>query len=724
MIRIRTGNRWKSGRNLPGVSLAEEAWDALGIEVDGIDISRGLLEGRLLASLRALAEAVLGLVRDSRRSAQVDFPSGVVLLLSRRGGSALLSAVRLVRPSRLLFRDVEVDLGELAEATADSALDFLHDLQARSPSTARHPEVRGLLQDAQALRAHGLEPNPPGDEEAEASHLRRLPTAGEVPTLGFDLRDDDGRIAGYRDGDGLAPLLVRGHLYLHGPDGEELAAVDSIPFLALRDLVALAPRLIAPEEGESRIELPLGGPEPAAVVDLPGKAVSVLGRTLRLEPRELARSLLTCAVDFAAVLAARNPRLGAHPYLVDLREEARAMLRLIADRETEETGLAPAPARPRRAQGLGRPPAAGELRKVSLRVRWRAEVEAVRRVDAAEGQAWITHSGGITALGLADGSRQDHGFGLAVALPDRSGPALVLEEGGILRAVGRRAPVLWQHDSGLVELDARYRRWRGHAWLLVDRASLICLDLATGALRFRLDPPAAHRSLVAAAGPILALAADNGLLYVVDLERREVAWRKPLALGAIGIGARGIVGISEGGMGAEAVGFAADGTILFRRSLGVDVVGQVVPVRGGFVLGAVGDAGGEVLGLGDDGSLLFRARPVLGPGLPRMALAGRTIFARGSMGVCRIDRGRVRWASPAGPGGAPRIFQGMVALPGERLSLRDAGTGRELLTPGARDELPASDHLVVDRDGGMLAVDIHGSCAGLQVAGALAVIAA
>src|SRR5690606_33212268 len=38
VIRIRTGNRWKSGRNLPGVSLAEEAWDALGIEVDGIDI--------------------------------------------------------------------------------------------------------------------------------------------------------------------------------------------------------------------------------------------------------------------------------------------------------------------------------------------------------------------------------------------------------------------------------------------------------------------------------------------------------------------------------------------------------------------------------------------------------------------------------------------------------------------------------------------------------------
>jgi len=725
VIRIRTGNRWKSERKALGASLAEEAWDALGIEVDGIDISRGLLEGRLLATLRALTHAVLGLLAGSRRSAQVDFPSGIVLLLVRRGGSAYLSAVRLVRPSRLLFRDVEVELEELARATAESALDFARSLQARWPSAGELPEVRDLVRDAEALDKLCLDPAPSAEEEAEASHLHRPAALGEVPTFGFDLRDDDGRIAGYRDGDGLAPLLVRGHLYLHGPDGEELAAVESIPFLTLRDLVALAPRLIAPEDGESRVELPLGGPEPAAVVDLPGKAVTVLGRTLRLEPRELARSLLTCAVDFAAVLVARNPRLDAHPYLVDLREEARAMLRLLAERETEAAaGPAPSPARPRRAQGLGRPPAAGELRKVSLRVRWRAEVEAVRRVSAAEGRAWITHAGGITALGLSDGSRQDHGFGIAVALPERSGPTLVLEEGGILRAIGRRTPLLWQHDVGLAELEPRYLRWRGDAWLLVDRASLVCLDLRTGAQRFRLDPPAAHRAVVAAAGPFLALAADNGMLYAVDLARRELAWRKPLALSAIAVGPRGIVGIAEGDRGAEAVGIATSRELLFRERLPVDSVGEILPVRGGFVLAAVGDAGGEVLGLGEDGSLVFRARPVLGPGAPRVTLAGRTVFARGPMGVCRIDRGRVSWASPAGPGGAPRIFQGMVALPGERLSLRDAATGRELLAPSVRDALPSSDHLVIDRDGGLVAVDMHGSCAGLQVAGALGVVAA
>jgi hypothetical protein len=725
VIRIRTGNRWKSERRLRGASLAEEAWDALGIEVDGIDISRGLLEGRLVVTLASLLDAVDALATGRRRSAQVGFPSGVVLLLTRRGTSILLSLVRLVRPSRVLFQDVEVDLGEFSSAAAESARDFLASLASRYPRASEHPLVRELSERASALLEMAFDGSPVTDEEVEASHLRRQPARGESPTLGFDLQDERGRIAGYREGDGLAPLLVRGHLYLHGPDGEELAAVEAIPFLALRDLLTLAPRLVAPDEGESAIELPLGDSDTVLEVDLLGKAVTVRGRTLRLEPRDLARSVFTCALDFTAVLAARNARMAANPYLADLREEARAMLRLLDDREAEaEAAPAPEPSPPRKARALGRPPAAGDLRKVSLRVRWRAEVEAVRRVEASGDRAWITHAGGVTSLGLADGSRRDHGFGVAVALPDRSGPAIVLEEGGILVGIGRQGPILWQHDTGFAELESPYRRWRNDAWVLVDRSSLVCLDLRTGAQLFRLDPPAAHRSVLASAGPFLALASDNGMLYAVDLERREVAWRTSLPLGSIAIGPRGIVGIAEGRRGLEAVGLAADRDILFREALPVDSVGQILPVRGGFVLAAAGDAGGELLGIGEDGALRFRARPVLGPGAPRMALAGRTIFARGSMGVCRVDRGRIRWSSPAGPGGAPRIVQGMVALPGESLSLRDATTGRELLAPSARGTLPASDHLVIDRDGGLLAVDIHGSCAGLQVAGALAVVAA
>lgn len=723
MIRIRTGNRWKSERKLRGAAVAEEAWDALGIEVDGVDISRGLLEGKLLLTFSSLLGAVDDLAAGRRRTAQVGFSSGVILLLSRRGSAVLLSLVRLVRPSRVLVRDVEVELSDLALAAAESTGDLLDSLAARFPRAEGHPLVQRLAERAARLLDRLAFEGPSSEEEGgEASHIRRPPAREEIPTLLFDIRDDDGRIAGYREGDGLGPLLLRGHLYLHGADGEELASAEGVPFLVLRDLVSLADGLVAPE-GESRLELPLGAPGAVLEVDLRGGALTVQGRTLRLELRDLARSIFTCALDFVAVLAARQPALGQNPYLVDLRDEARSRLRLLDDREAAPSP-APAPAPPTRPRTLGRPPAAGELRKVSLRIRWRAELEAVRRVEGTGKRAFISHAGGVTSLGLDDGGRFDHAYGVSVATPDRRGPALLLEEGGVLLGLGEARPPAWQRDTDFAELDPRYRRFRGDAWLLVDRSSLVCLDLRSGAIRFRLDPPAAHRSILASAGPFLALAADNGMIYAVDLERRQVAWRLPLALESLAVGPAGVVGVAEGPRGLEAVGISAkDRSIQFREALPLDAADQLLPTRGGTVVAGASETGGEVLGLGIEGGIRFRARPVLGPDAPALALAGRTIFARGRRGICRIDRGRIRWSAPAGPGAAPRIVQGMVALPGERLSLRDASSGRELLPAAAREGLPAADHLEVGPGGELLTVDIHGSCAGLRVAGALAVVA-
>lgn len=722
MIRIRTGNRWKSERKLRGAAVADEAWDALGIEVDGIDISQGLLEGRLLSTLSSLVEAVDDLAAGRRRSAQVGFPSGVVLLLSRRGASILVSLVRLVRPSKVLVKDVEVDLPAFALAAADSARDLLDGLAARYPHAEDHPLVRALAEKATLLLDRlAFDGPPPAEEEAEASHIRRPPARGEVPTLVFDIRDEEGRIAGYREGDGLGSLLLRGHLYLHGPDGEELASTEGYPFLILRDLVSLSGRLVAPD-GDPSLELPLGAPGPVLEVDLRGGALTVEGRTLRVELRDLARSIFTCALDFAAVLASRQPALGRNPYLVDLQDEAKAQLRLLDDRESATTSAAPLPASPKKPPTLGRPPATGDLRKVSLRIRWRAELEPVRRVASSKERVWISHVGGVTALDLGDGSRTDYPYGMAVAVPERTGPALLLEEGGVLFGIDEKR-LTWKRDTGFAELDSSYCRHRGDAWLLVDRASLVCMNLRTGEKRCRLDPPAAHRALLASAGPFLALAADNGMLYAVDLARREVAWRLPITLLALAVGPEGVVGIAEGARGLEAVGISAkDRSILFREPLPLDAVGQLVATRWGTVVAGASETGGEVLGLSAEGKLRFRARPVLGPGAPALTMAGRTIFARGPRGICRIDRGRIRWSAPASPGAAPRIVHGMLALPGERLSLRDAASGRELLPEAARSEL-AADHLEVGPRDELLAVDIHGSCAGLRVAGALAVVA-
>src|SRR5690606_13476144 len=97
----------------------------------------------------------------------------------------------------------------------------------------------------------------------------------------------------------------------------------------------------------------------------------------------------------------------------------------------------------------------------------------------------------------------------------------------------------------------------------------------------------------------------------------------------------------------------------------------------------VGSAGGELLLVDRGGRLRWRARPLLGKSAPKLARSGGAIFARGSMGVSRIERGKVRWNVPCGPGGPPAVVRGLVALPGERIALLDAVTGRSVLDPKA-----------------------------------------
>ncbi|HLV60075.1 MAG TPA: hypothetical protein VKY51_01590 [Fredinandcohnia sp.] len=722
MIRIRTGNRWKGERKLRGAAVAEEAWDAVGIEVDGVDISCGLLEGKLVLTLSALVDAAQDLASGRRRATQLGFPSGVVLLLARRGGAVLLSLVRLVRPSQVLVQDVEVELADFARAVAASAHELLQGIAARYARAGLDPRLQALAKKAERLDRMVVDGLADGPEADEIAHLRRSPAPGERLALVFDVRDDDGRIATDGDGEDLGALLLRGRLALLGAGGEELAAADGVPFLVLRDLVGTAARLVTPG-GDSTVDLPLGAPGPILRYDLRTESLDVGGRSLRADRRDLARTILACARDFAAQLAAWTPWLRDNPYLTDLREEAVAHLRLLEERETANAS-APAPARPPRRGKLGAPPAVGELRTVSLRVRWRAELPAIRRLVGSGERAWIAHVGGVASLALRDGARTDHDGAVGAAAPERKGPVLVLEEGGTLLALGEAGtPLLWKVETGWAQVESRYLCHRADAWMLVDQSSLVCVDLRTGAQRFRLDPPAAHRAAIAASGPFLALAADNGMVYAVDLDRREVAWRLPLPLGPLAVVAEGVVGIADGRQGLEAVGIlAGDRRILFRTPLPVDAVGRLVAQRRGVLISAAGETGGEILGLDAAGALRYRVRPVLGPGAPAVAVAGQTVFARGPHGVARIERGRVRWSAPAAPGGAPRIVRGMIALPGERLSLCDAATGRELLSPAARERLPAADHVAVGPEGEILVADIHGSCAGLHVAGALAVV--
>src|SRR6266545_5460311 len=130
MVTVRLGTSWREDPSLRGALLrggaaAEEAAanvvDALVIEVDGVDVAAGQAEGNLLAGVTSLAEAALRLLAGTAR-AHVHFSEGgLELLLRRRGASVLLTVVALDRPARVLARDVEVELAELARAAGEAA---------------------------------------------------------------------------------------------------------------------------------------------------------------------------------------------------------------------------------------------------------------------------------------------------------------------------------------------------------------------------------------------------------------------------------------------------------------------------------------------------------------------------------------------------------------------------------------------------------------------------
>lgn len=734
MIRIRIGSRWKAeAQRAP--ELAEKAHDSLGIEVDGIDISGGLLEDRLFPVTAALVEAVARLLQGAARTQAVPFAEGAIeLLLARHGDAVSLSLVSLTRPARVLVRDLEVDLEALASAARASAQDLLGEL---SPEAAEAPAARKLSAACRRLALAVARPGAAPAAGRPASLRSRAPIGGtEAPSLGFDLRDEDGRLASYEGGEGLHALLAPGHLYLHGPDGEELCSVAGPPYLLLRDLADAALRMLEAlrERTDTLYTFPLAHQGPEVEVDLRGNALTVAGRTLRCPPEALARAIFEGALDLGGVLLARNPELAGNPYLASLIEESRERVSLCEELAGWSRPEAEVPVRPegRRPHVDGPPLATGRLRRVSLRGVWRTELPEIRSVHRAGDRAWVATSEEICALSLADGAVETRfaaGPRARVAVAGPKDPLLVLDEER-LSARDAAGAMLWEIDTpDTLRIDGRWarvpREGGAAAGLLLDGVNLALLDLSDGRTLFRLDPPAAHRSAWASAARLLVLAADNGLLYGIDGAKGALAWRvrvdQPLL--AVAIAAGRVVGIAEGREGLGLVGLeASTGTPVFRTELPVHEVGELIPMTGGVAVTGVGSAGGELLHVDATGAITWRARPILGPEAPLATRAGATIYARGSEGACRIDRGRVRWSVPCEAGGAPVLARGVIALPGERLEVLDAASGRDLLAPGATDGLGPADDLLATREGVLALLDVDGSCRGVRLAGALAVV--
>jgi len=700
----------------------------LRLEVDGVDLAAGKLEGPILPPLIALLEGLALLWRGKSRSESIAFDGGRLdLSISRCGEDATLSLVSLLRPAHVIFQDVEVSLERLAEAAVRCAED-LHQEWERSPDVDRLG--RGLQALAKARR-HPLPLEVPADRAP--TFLRSSP-AGERLALGFEIQDSVGRLGSYRGGSDLDVLLVPGALYLHTPTDPVPLAIHGAPYLLMRDLVDGALRLLqAARDGLGSFTLPLGRGAPSLLIDLEARSIAVEGRSQVVHegPDSLAGGIFRAALELVEAIRGSQPVLAEHPLLQSLEEDARIRLALCEERagwHQSQSEPLPLPSSNARAAKADDPLALGSMRRVTLRSFGYSYMHRLQQTHQQGARVWLKHRRGLHRYHV---DRWEEELRMPLAAGDEVAVAGIRDPFFVLGAQSLachdpQGRLRWRRRAeGLHGLKGlHYPRGRDVAFLWVNGASLLAISPKSGEELYRFEPPTAHAGLMVRHERLVAIAADNGLVYGVDASGPAVAWRVPVAqpLEKLAIGAGLIWGASTSRGTATIDGLdPATGRPLFRVELPLSQVGSLLPTPTGLVVAGVGSAGGELLLVDRGGRLRWRARPLLGKSAPKLARSGGAIFARGSMGVSRIERGKVRWNVPCGPGGPPAVVRGLVALPGERIALLDAVTGRSVLDPKA-EFFHTTDFFHQTPAGTLLSCSYDGQVEPLRLMGALAVV--
>lgn len=750
MIRIRTGASWRhdpalasSLRRASGPARAAAARavvDALAIEVDGVDIAAGQAEGALLPSLEALLRAIARIV-GGEAHATVPFQEGELeLVMRRRGASALLTFVSLTRPSRVLARDVEVEIDALAAAALDAGAAFCRELAEILPEEAER-EGRRLRAAARALRRveAGPSPRPPAGRRGRAPRLAR--TKGVV-TCALELSDDEEHLLAYEGGrPDLGSLLAPGRLTLQGADGATLASFPGIPFLALRDLGAGVDRLLAAlRRREPRCEIALARPGRGGVttlaLDLAAGTLLGPGGPVPCPPLELARAIAEAALELGRVARARNPRQAENAHLADLEGSAAERLAQIeelaeGDRAPEAAAaLGDARVPPQRGPSQ-RPLGPGRLRRLAFRRLFAVDV------GAPAGAGLHVRGGVVLAAGAAAVAALERttgrvlwraaGAAHAAALPG----ALLLARGGELEAVaprsGRR---LWARPLPGTPSFTAVAFSRG-PYLVVGGGALTALDPATGKTLWRLVPPGAGRLAATSFGGIVAAGADTGFVYGVDGTGR-VVWRVrgpgPVLRQPAPISGLAVV-LCSTDAGAGAVALALDPAGGARRwEAPLDLVPSGPPIAWGRRIAVAGALAGDpiVATLDERGAPAWTVVPPLA-GPPTLGAAGALLVARDPAGgLAALGRdGATRWTRPA-PSGAPApgavppaIARGAVIVAADGVTALDARTGEIM---GAIAGV-APVRVAVDASLGLALLDADGLATGYRVATHLSVVA-
>jgi outer membrane protein assembly factor BamB len=709
--------------------------DALALEVDGVDIAAGLAEGPLLVTLEALLRAIARIVAGASHTT-VSFADGESeLLIRRRGATALLSVVALSRPSRVLARDVEVEVEALAAAALDASAGVCAELAELL--AAKDPrESRPLRAAARALRRTeaGGGRRPRLTEPARVPRAPRVTGAGAPVACHVELSDDEGLLAAYEGGrPDLGSLLGPGRVVFRAVDGTILASIAGAPFLAARDLGAATDALLRAVRGrEPRCTLPLArprsGPALALEVDLAGERVSGPGGSAWCPPLALARACAEAQLELGRTARARNPRQAENGYLAELERGAASRLAQIAElAEGDRPG--PAPARiPSPARVPQRPLGPGRLRRLAFRETFRTEVgaPAAGALLRAGGAVVIAGARRVVAVTPDTGPRWE-AEGCAFAAV--AGGAVLAAIGGTLRAhAPRSGRTVWARPLPGMTPTGAVSAPRGPV-VVVERDAATAVDAGSGRTLWRFEPPGAARLHAAPFGGLVVIGTDAGLLYGLDAAGK-LAWRlhAPGPVLRPPLAAAGACCVLSGS-GSGAALLALDPATGARRwEAVVDASGGAALVPWGPGVAVAGTEAGDpiVTALGREGAAAWTVAPPLSGAVSAVA-AGAVLVVRDAAGaLAALGRdGGVRWSRPAPSAGRPSratlpaVVRGTVlAAVDDTLQAVDARTGDLVgaIACAAPLRVAAAPTLAV------VAVDTDGVATGWRLATHLSVV--
>ncbi|MHB8419112.1 MAG: outer membrane protein assembly factor BamB family protein [Myxococcales bacterium] len=713
MIRIHPGRAWRQNSRLlsqlraatgerPGIV------DAVGIEIDGVDLAAGLSEDSVLHVTSELAAAVASLA-SGRARASVGFrAAGVELLLERRHERVRLSLVQLRPPTARNPRGVDVELEALCRAALESSRTLLRELGAINPALLRGPAGRRLASAVRSLSLEGERPSSASPGTAKGRTASRAPPRAPPPTPGMPscalrLDDEAGLLASFRGRrPDLQSLLVRGRLGLRLAAGSTLWEGDGYLFLMLREQTAAGLALVrALEAGEAEHAFPLcdGG---ALALDL--EAGTVLPprhrKAVRCSPLALARCLFEASRQFAAVVVAWHPKQRGNGYLAELQRSAEEGLA----RCTELSKPLPAPRRARRARALPAPApepplVEGRLRRLRYRKLWTSRLPHATSLCVSGSQVVACTETGALGLSASDGHplwSVPRGSGSALALP--AGELLVAAGKQLVRFAADGAP-RWSASPlgpsaaiGSLALTAD-----GRAAIAASQADIVVFLLDSGRALWRFGPPGCGALTVATAPALCLLGTSDGRLYGIDPGRGRVVWRSRLGTKLVGplvVWDRRVAVLSRrpGGAGLHAVDLD-DGRPLELPEPELAHPGPLCVAGGQLVLAGTLGGEGRVLGYDETGPRWSWRGGLLGPGIPQLCPTPEGVVVRGSRrAVCLDGSGRPRWELPfeeelhGGP--APLVRRGVLFLLADQgLLALDPRTGRILGEAGSNEPL-------------------------------------